>query len=72
MNRYKNLNSNSGITHYQIRNQSIKVKFQNSYIYSYSYSSAGSLHVENMKELANKGKGLNTYIKRFVNYSYDR
>jgi hypothetical protein len=40
--------------------------------YKYSYDSAGIKHVEKMRMLARKGKGLNTYISRYVKDLYEK
>lgn len=70
--RYKNSSGKSGITAYEIGHDYIKVKFDGTYkIYQYSYRRAGKDHVENMKSLALKGSGLNSYIKSYVNNLYD-
>ena len=67
MERYKNTSGDSGITAYEVGPEYIKVKFSDSSgFYTYSYSRAGVTHVENMKILAQNGKGLNTYINRYV------
>lgn len=61
--KYLNLNGNSGIESFNIGEDYIEVKFKKSEkIYKYSYSSAGKYSVEKMKELAEKGCGLNSYI----------
>ncbi|MNE51998.1 hypothetical protein D3C80_1466520 [compost metagenome] len=62
---------NSGILSYSIGTDYIVVKFNTGGIYTYSYKSAGISHVERMKDLAQKGRGLNTYISRFVKDLYD-
>ena len=60
---YKNLNGNSNIESFLIGASYISVKFHGTAkIYTYSYESAGVTHVENMKILAKKGCGLNSYI----------
>ena len=72
MDRYKNLGNDSGISYYQIEDESISIWFKgNSKIYSYSYIRAGQAHVENMKQLAANGRGLNSYINRYVKHLYD-
>jgi len=70
--RYKNISRNSGVKAYSIREDHIKVRFAGSTeIYTYSYRKAGKSHVENMKSLAEKGKGLSTYISKYVRELYD-
>lgn len=61
--QYKNINGNSNIESFMIGEDFISVKFNgSSKVYVYSYTSAGKIHVENMKVLARKGSGLNSYI----------
>jgi nitrous oxidase accessory protein NosD len=63
MKRYQNLKGDSGITHYKIAEDSISLKFEGSKtVYTYSNQITGRTHVEKMKELAEKGTGLSTYI----------
>ena len=40
------------------------VKFAGGEVYKYTYDSAGEQHVERMKALAEKQKGLSTYISQ--------
>lgn len=73
MERYLNKSGSSGVFAYEIGSDFIKVKFTDTVrTYTYSYRRAGSIHVENMKQLAYEGRGLNSYIKRYVNNLYDR
>lgn len=71
MTSYKNLNGNSGVTAYQIQEEGIYVRFQNDVTYYYSYAAPGKEHVEKMKELAEQGKGLSTYISQKVRGNFD-
>ncbi len=72
MPRYLNLGGDSGVYSYSISETSITVIFKGtSRSYTYSYNKAGSYHVENMKELAISGSGLNSYINVNVKYLYD-
>jgi len=72
MEKYKNLSGKSGIVAFQEGTDYIRVKFLGSDdIYTYSYSSAGVKHIEKMKEMARKGKGLSTYISRYVKDKYE-
>ncbi|MCK9618029.1 MAG: hypothetical protein M0R21_09375 [Lentimicrobiaceae bacterium] len=60
---YKNLSGNSGITHYEIGEDYIDVKFiDNPTIYFYCNKKISKAHINKMKDLAKKGKGLCTYI----------
>ena len=72
MERYANLRRNSGVLGFEIGVDCIIVWFKrNSRPYRYSYAKAGTRHIENMKVLAERGKGLNSYIKKHVNKLYN-
>lgn len=72
MESYRNLGGDSGVSAYEIGENYIKVKFHGNYkIYTYSYRKAGRNHVEQMKILARRGSGLNSYINMYVKYLYD-
>jgi hypothetical protein len=71
MERYKNLGGNSGVAEYEIKNNSIIVKFNTGIEYVYSYTSAGNANIEKMKLLASAGKGLNSYINKYVPKGYE-
>jgi hypothetical protein len=73
MNRYKNSGGNSGVNGYEIGEDISEVWFNGSAkSYTYSYGKAGRHHVENMKELAINGQGLNSYIMKNVAKLFDR
>ncbi|MDQ7827002.1 MAG: hypothetical protein RDV48_29670 [Candidatus Eremiobacteraeota bacterium] len=72
MARYKNLGGNSGVVEYEIGEDSIRVAFDDGWKYLYTYQSAGSHHIEQMKQLALYGQGLNSYIKKYVEKKYAR
>ena len=71
MERYKNLGRDSGISAYEIGNDSIKIQFSSGAVYLYTYSSAGRANIEEMKSLAVAGKGLNSYIMHNVREKYE-
>ncbi len=72
MERYKNLTGRSNVVGYELGATYIRVMFKKTAsVYSYSYNRAGMSHVENMKRLAVRGSGLNSYIQRCVKYLYD-
>ena len=71
MKLYKNLGGDSGVSAYEIGDDSITVQFSNGTVYLYTYRSAGSANIEEMKLLASAGEGLNSYIKRYVNKEYE-
>jgi len=73
MQKYADINNDSGVDSFEINDTSIIVWFKdNSRSYTYSYGVAGSNHVENMKKLAIAGDGLNSYIHHNVKFKYDR
>lgn len=67
---YANVGGDSGIAKYEIGEDFIKVQFSDGSIYVYTYESAGASNIENMKELAIKGQGLNSYINKNVRKLY--
>lgn len=72
MERYSDIDRDSGVAAYEIGSDYIRVKFCDSSVYLYTYASAGSQHIEEMKQLAIQGDGLNAYINDHVKKSYDR
>ncbi|MFL9842855.1 hypothetical protein [Flavobacterium rhizosphaerae] len=72
MERYKNKQGHSGVTAYNIAAKSITVTFNNNTSYCYTYGSTGKKAVEHMKELAKNGRGLSTYISRYVKQKFER
>jgi len=71
MQKYANIDGDSGVSSFEIYESSIVVKFKGtSRTYKYSYQSAGRHHVEKMKSLALSGNGLNAYINNYVKFKY--
>lgn len=70
MEPYRNLGQNSGVSAYEIGPDYIVVEFSDGAIYRYDYDSPGPEGTETMKGLAAAGRGLNTYINRFVGADY--
>lgn len=71
MTSYKDIDGDSGVSRYEIGNNRITVEFKTNSRYLYTYSSAGEVHIEKMKELAIIGNGLNSYINKNVRTKYD-
>ena len=63
---YGNRAGKSGIVAYQIGAESIEVEFSSGWIYLFNYETPGALRVERMKELAQSGRGLATFISKYV------
>jgi hypothetical protein len=66
MERYRNLSGRSGVVAYEVHAMAIVVRFADGGEYVYTYDRPGERHVEAMKALARDGRGLATYINRFV------
>ena len=63
MKRYQNASGDSGISHYEIGADYIRIRFTGSRkTYEYNNRLNGSKHIEQMKDLAEAGAGLSTYI----------
>ena len=72
MERYKNLGRDSGVAAYEVGDDFIRVQFLDGSIYLYTYASAGSHNIEQMKHLARNGQGLNAFINTTVRKAYAR
>lgn len=72
MKRYRNLDGNSGVTAYESGDGFIRIRFVNGEIYEYTDGVTGRAHVANMRKLAQAGRGLATYVSRFVHDAYAR
>ena len=70
METYRDLNNDSGVSAYEISNDSITVRFKTGAEYLYNYASTGVTDIEDMKRLAKSGDGLNSYISRKVKGNY--
>jgi hypothetical protein len=65
MEAYQNLGGDSPVSHYELGDDFIIVKFKgNGYRYKYSRFLSGERHIANMKLLAIAGKGLCSYINQ--------
>ncbi len=73
MEKYRDIDGDSGIRSFLLGDDFIEVEFSTGKIYTYTYASGGSYHIEKMKDLATRGDGLNAYINNNdVRYSYSR
>lgn len=71
MKKYANLNGSSGVDAYEYGSDYIRVQFTTGAVYTYSYASAGSENIETMKVLADSGRGLNSFINKYVKFKYE-
>ena len=60
-----------GVVGYELGPDSIDVEFTSGWIYRFSYDKPGALRVEHMKELAESGRGLSTFISKHVKNRYE-
>ncbi|MFZ1720044.1 MAG: hypothetical protein WAU28_01675 [Candidatus Moraniibacteriota bacterium] len=65
MQPYNDRDGDSNVDAFEIGNDYIKVQFHDGSVYIYTYMSAGSNHIENMKRLACEHNGLNAYINKY-------
>lgn len=70
MEPYKNLNGDSGVAGFENGSDYIRVQFKDGSVYLYTYASAGSSNIEEMKRLAVAGRGLNSFINKNVRKRY--
>jgi len=68
--KYKDLNGNSGVEAYEIGRHSITIEFKDGNVYLYTYRSAGRVNVEKMQALARAGRGLNTFISQNIRAAF--
>lgn len=71
MAKYRNLGKNSGVKNFDNQRGSLTVGFKDGSHYIYTQSSAGQYAMRRMRELAQRGRGLNSYINTSVKKGYD-
>lgn len=72
MEQYRDIDNDSGVAGYEIGDDYIRVQFDDGSVYLYTYASAGTANIEEMKKLAITGDGLNSFIMRHVRKRYAR
>jgi hypothetical protein len=72
MTPYKNLNGNSSVQEYAACPNSLTVKFKDGGTYLYTDSLPGHDRLQTMKQLAEQGRGLASFIVRRVGKDYER
>ncbi|TSH90756.1 hypothetical protein FOZ76_20120 [Verticiella sediminum] len=70
MQRYRNLSGKSGVVAYAVGQDHLLVQFVDGAIYRYDASAPGAAHVARMQQLAQRGRGLATYISRHVGKNF--
>jgi hypothetical protein len=66
METYENSTGRSGVISFEITADSISVYFKGGNVYLYNSTKPGTNHVNRMKDLAQSGSGLNSYIKKYI------
>ncbi len=71
MENYRDWDNDSGIVAYEIGSDYVIVQFKSgrNRFYKYTYGTAGSSNIEEMKRMAQAGDGLNEFVvEREINY----
>jgi hypothetical protein len=71
MDLYSNMSGDSGVYAYDSGSDFITVFFTSGKQYTYTYKSAGTSNVEQMKNLARAGSGLNSFINKNCKNDYE-
>lgn len=72
MTPYGNHAGNSGVAAYELRDDGIAVRFRGGDTYLYTAESAGARNIARMRTLAIAGRGLATFINKYVSERFDR
>jgi len=72
MERYRDVDADSGAVAYEIGPDFIRVQFADGSIYLYTNASASPKNIDRMKQLARAGEGLNNFININVRKGYAR
>ena len=71
MRQYGGNTKRRGVTGFEIGPESIDVEFTSGWIYHFSYQRPGQPRVEHMKQLAESGHGLSTFINKHVKNRFE-
>ena len=72
MQRYTGHTRRGGVVGYDIGPDSIDIEFTSGWIYRFSYQKPGATRVERLKELAQAGRGLSTFINKHVKNRFEK
>lgn len=72
MEPYRGQARRGGVVAYEIAPDAIDIEFTSGWIYRFSYEKPGQLRVERMKELAQSGRGLSTFINKHVKNRFEK
>lgn len=67
---YLNKHGNSGVKAYELGDDFIRVQFKNNSVYRYTAAITGADNVAQMKQLAQTGRGLSTFISQSIKSHY--
>jgi hypothetical protein len=70
MHPYGRPDRDQGVVAYETGDDFIRLLFVDGSVYLYNAQQPGAKHVDEMKELAERGEGLTTYVNRFVRKAY--
>ena len=71
MHQYGGNSKKHGVRAYEIHTDAIDVEFSSGWIYHFSYQKPGQPRVEKMKQLAESGHGLSTFISKHVKNRFE-
>ena len=71
MRQYGGHSRKHGVLAFEVQPDAIDVEFTSGWVYRFSYEKTGALRVERMKQLAESGHGLSTFINRHVRNRYE-
>ena len=69
--RYKDIDRDSNVFAYELGPDYIRIQFKTGKVYLYTNASAGVQNIKQMKDLAELGNGLNSFIMRNVKDRYE-
>lgn len=72
MRHYQNLHGQSGVVGYAVADDAILVEFKKGATYLYTATILGKEKFEQMKRLAETGKGLSTFISQNIREVFNR
>ena len=71
MPQYGSNSRKPGVKAYEIGPDAIDVEFSSGWVYHFTHHKPGPLRVERMKQLAESGRGLSTFISKHVKNRFE-
>ena len=71
MQQYGGHTRRHGVLAFEIQPDAIDVEFTSGWVYHFSYQKTGEVRVERMKQLAESGHGLSTFINKHVRNRFE-